>query len=314
MEKPPSQIPPKAKPAKTFSKGFRNFILGLAILVCLSALAGSLFHDRWEGAARKIGVVEVMGVITDSRDIIRQLRQYNDDASILGIIIRIDSPGGAVAPSQEIYDEVIKIRNGGKKIFASIGSLGASGGYYIAAAADRIFASPGTLTGSIGVIMAFSNLEELLRKIGLRPEIVKSGKFKDTGSPSRTMTKEERKYLQTVVDDVHSQFVEAVSVGRNMDIKNARKLADGRIYTGRQAKNLQLIDTLGGLEEAIASLAKMVGIVGRPTIIQEEPKIGFLDWLLQGSISKEIQNTLSPSRFSMVQYLWVPGSPLSIVK
>lgn len=314
METPTPQIPPAAKPKRPFSAGFRIFIVCLAVLVCLSALFGSLFSDSLEGSARKIGVVEVIGVITDSRDIIRQLRGFNDDASILGIIVRIDSPGGAVAPSQEIYDEIIKIRKGGKKIFASMGSLGASGGYYIAAAADRIFASPGTLTGSIGVIMAFSNLEGLMQKIGLRPEVIKSGKFKDTGSPSRSMSKEERIYLQTVVDDVHSQFVEAVSIGRNMDIESARKLADGRIYTGRQAKNLKLIDSLGGLEKTISSLAQILGIVGRPTIIQEEPEVGFLDWLLQGSISKEIRNTLSPSRFSMVQYLWVPGNPLSIVK
>lgn len=316
METEPPKIKPPS-PSKTgmsFSRGFRIFIVGLAILVSLSALAGSWFSDRLEGSGKKIGLVEVIGVILDSREVVRQLRQYDDDDSIKGIILRIDSPGGAVAPSQEIYDEVLKIRGGGKKIVASMGSLGASGGYYIAAAADKIFASPGTLTGSIGVIMAFSNFEELMHKIGLRPEVVKSGKFKDTGSPTRSMSKEEREYLQAVVNDVHKQFVEAISVGRNMEIELARKLADGRIYTGRQAKELRLIDSLGGLEAAISSLAQMVGIIGRPTIIEEETKVPFLDWLLQGAISKEIKNTLSPSRFSIVQYLWVPGSSLSVVK
>ena len=310
----PKPAPPPSKPAKTFGAGLRIFIIGLAVLIGLSALLGSLLKGHIGETGQKIGVVEVIGVITSSRDIVRQLREFGDDESIHGIILRIDSPGGSVAPSQEIYDAVLKIRKNGKKIFASMGNLGASGGYYIAAAADKIFANPGTLTGSIGVIMAFSNFEELLRKVGLRPEVIKAGKFKDTGSPNRAMTKEERQYLQNVVDDVHSQFVEAIAIGRGINIDEARKLASGRIFTGRQAKELNLIDSLGGLEDAIASLAQTVGIIGRPKIIQEEPDVSPLDWLLKGSISKEIRSTLSPTRFSIVQYLWVPGNPLGIVK
>lgn len=306
--------PPSPKQTRTFSSGFRLFILGLAILIAVSALFGSLFKDHIGGTSQKVGIVEVTGIITSSRDIVRQLREFGEDESIMGIIVRIDSPGGSVAPSQEIYDEVLKIRNQGKTIFASMGNLGASGGYYIAAAANKIFANPGTLTGSIGVIMAFSNFEELMRKIGLRSEVIKAGKFKDVGSPGRAMTKEERKYLQNVVDDVHNQFIEAIALGRGMTIKEARKLATGSIFTGRQAKALNLVDNLGGLEDAIASLAQTVGIVGRPKIIQEEPDVKLLDLLLKGTIFREIRNTLSPNRFSLVQYLWLPGNPLVIVK
>ena len=309
----PKPASPPARSGRTFGAGLRVFIFGLAILIALSALFGSLLKDQIGDASQKIGIVEVTGVITSSRDIVRQLREFGEDESIRGIILRIDSPGGSVAPSQEIYDAVLKIRKSGKKIYASMGNLGASGGYYIAAAADRIFANPGTLTGSIGVIMAFSNFEELLRKIGLRPEVIKAGKFKDAGSPTRAMTKEERKYLQAVVDDVHNQFVEAITIGRGIDIEEARKLASGQIFTGRQAKELNLIDNLGGLEDAIASLAEAVGIIGRPNIIQEEPDVSPLDWLLKGSISKEIRSALNPTRFSLVQYLWVPGSPYGII-
>ena len=167
----PKPDQPPIKPAGMFSSGLRIFIFGLAILIAVSALFGTLLKDQIGEASQKVGIVEVTGVITSSQDIVRQLREFGDDDSILGIILRIDSPGGSVAPSQEIYDAVLKIRKSGKKIYASMGNLGASGGYYIAAAADKIFANPGTLTGSIGVIMAFSNFEELMRKIGLRPEV-----------------------------------------------------------------------------------------------------------------------------------------------
>ena len=317
MDNPSSEIPkpavPPVQPTRTFSSGFRIFVFGLAILIVISAIWGSLLKGKISDTGDNVGIVEVIGIISDSRDIVRQLREYGDDTSIKGIILRIDSPGGSVAPSQEIYDEVLKIRRNGKKIYASMGNLGASGGYYIAAAADKIFANPGTLTGSIGVIMAFSNFEELMRKIGLRPEVIKAGKFKDVGSPGRAMTKEERNYLQNVVDDVHSQFIEAIALGRGIKIEEARKLATGSIFTGRQALKLNLVDNMGGMEDAIAGLSQALGIVGRPNLIQEEPEVSPLDWLLKGSISKEIRSTLSPTRFSIVQYLWVPGSPLGIV-
>ena len=301
----PAVNPPK-KTDKSFWRGFLFFLLGAAFLYVASELMGSYFSDGLDGPKEKIALVEVKGTILDSTDIVRQIRQYRNDDEIKGIILRIDSPGGAVAPSQEIYDEVLKVRADKKKIYTSMGSLAASGGYYIASASDRIFANPGTLTGSIGVIMAFSNAEQLMSKIGVRAEVIKSGEFKDTGSPLRSMTRKERRYLQSVVDDVHQQFIEAVAKGRNMDIKEAAKFADGRIFTGRKAHEMKLVDDLGGLEFAIATLGKDLGIEGRPKVVYEKPEEGFLDWLLSAKVSESLQTNLARSRFPSLQYLWTP--------
>src|SRR3989338_536104 len=183
----------------------------------------------------KLALVRIEGVITESEDIVRQIKKYREDAAINGIVLRIDSPGGAVGPSQEIYKEVLRTTEG-KKVVASMGGLAASGGYYIACAANKIFANPGTITGSIGVIMAFSNFEELMKKLGLKTIVIKSGKFKDTGSPVRELTGDEKKILQGVSDDIHGQFIEAVAKGRNLKIESVRELADGRIFSGRQAR------------------------------------------------------------------------------
>ena len=299
---------PGEKKKKSFGRTLLYFLLGLAALVVLSSVLGRyLSEGGLEGGNETIAMVEVIGTIMDSKEIVRQLSHYRRDDDIKAIILRIDSPGGAVAPSQEIYDEVLRVRADHKKIYASMGSLAASGGYYIAAATDRIFANPGTLTGSIGVIMAFSNAEKLMKKIGLEPEVVKSGKFKDVGSPLRKMKPHERKYLQTVVDDVHQQFIEAVAKGRNMSTREARKLADGRIFTGRQALKLKLVDELGGLEDVIAQLGKDVGIQGRPKVIWEEPPQGFLDWVLDSALPRDFNTSMVPSQFPSLQYLWLPG-------
>ncbi len=291
---------------KSFLRGFLYFLLGVALLYGASELLGKYYSDGLDGPKEKIAMVEVNGAILDSYDIVRQIRTYRRDDEIKGIIIRIDSPGGAVAPAQEIYDEVLKVRADKKKIYTSMGSLAASGGYYIASASDRIFANPGTLTGSIGVIMAFSNAEKLMNKIGLRPEVIKSGKFKDTGSPLRSMTKKERQYLQSVVNDVHQQFVEAVAKGRNMDIKEASKFADGRIFTGRKAHEMKLVDELGGLEFTISKLGEALGIEGRPKVVYEEPEESLWDWLLSSKVSENLQSNLTGSRFPTLQYLWSP--------
>ncbi|MEE9258586.1 MAG: signal peptide peptidase SppA [Nitrospinaceae bacterium] len=301
--------PPAAeKPKKSFGRALLYFLLGLVVLVILSSVLSRYLSKGGLGDGREtIAMVEVTGTIMDSKEIVRQLSGYRRDDDIKAIILRINSPGGAVAPSQEIYDEVLRIRADHKKIYASMGSLAASGGYYIAAATDRIFANPGTLTGSIGVIMAFSNAEQLMKKIGLEPEVVKSGKFKDVGSPHRKMKPHERKYLQKVVDDVHQQFIEAVAKGRNMSTGEARKLADGRVFTGRQALKLKMVDELGGLEDAIAQLGKDVGIKGRPKVIWEEPPRGFMDWLMAGFLPSDFKASMVPSRFPSLQYLWLPG-------
>ncbi len=299
---------PVEKPKKSFGRTLLYFILGLVALVVLSLVFGRYLADGGlDDGKEKIALVEISGQITDSREIVRQLSKYRRDDDIKAILLRINSPGGAVAPSQEIYDEVLRVRADNKKIYASMGSLAASGGYYIAVAADRIFANPGTLTGSIGVIMAFANAEKLMEKIGLEPQVVKSGKYKDVGSPARKMTAEERIYLQRVVDDVHQQFIDTVVQGRNITPKQARKLADGRVFTGRQALELKMVDEMGGLEDVIVKLGEAVGIEGRPRVVWEEPPKGFLEWLMQGSLPNEFKANWIPSQFPSLQFLWLPG-------
>ncbi len=228
----------------------------------------------------KIALIRLEGVIADSRKIVKELRAYRKDPDIKAILLRIDSPGGAVAPSQEIYDELIEIQNeGSKKVISSMGTVAASGGYYIASATDFIMANPGTLTGSIGVIMELTNFEGLLSKIGVEGVTIKSGKNKDVGSPFRKMKKEERALLQNVLDDVHAQFIEAVAQGRSLDIETVRTLADGRIFTGRQAKEVGLVDELGSLQSAIRRLGEMAGIEGEPKIVETQERTPFLELL-----------------------------------
>tara|TARA_B100001105_G_C22090026_1_gene314615 strand:- start:15 stop:587 length:573 start_codon:yes stop_codon:yes gene_type:complete len=189
-----------------------------------------------------------------------------------------------------------------------MGTLAASGGYYIASATNRIFANPGTLTGSIGVIMAFSNIKGLMDKIGLQPEVIKAGKYKDVGSPVRAMTQKEKDLLQNVVTDVHQQFIEAVAKGRNLSTAEVSKVADGRILTGRQAHSLNLVDQLGGLQASIDQLALEVGIIGTPKIIKEKQDIQFLDWLLQVTKNQTAIQKYLPTSKSPLQYTWILGN------
>jgi len=276
----------------------------LFLALILLALVGiSSITSEWvqQGTKNRIGIVDITGLISDSQYIVNQVKKFRQDKRIRGIILRIDSPGGAVGPSQEIYDEVLKTRESGKTIYASMGALAASGGYYIASAAEKIFANPGTLTGSIGVIMAFSNAKGLMEKIGLQPEIVKAGEYKDIGSPARAMTQKERNLLQSVVTDVHQQFIEAVASGRDISVAEVTKIADGRILTGRQAYSLNLVDQIGGLQVSIDQLAHKVGIIGSPKIIKETPRVGFLDWVLKSTVN---QSLINRSSIPSLQYTW----------
>jgi protease-4 len=293
------------KRKRSFGKSFLIFLGVIFLFMVVSSIIGSFFSDGIMESDNQIAIVEIKGMISESRATVQQLRKFQHNPKVKGIIVRIDSPGGAVGPSQEIYNAVARIRDeGDKKIFASLGSVAASGGYYIASAADTIFANPGTLTGSIGVIMAFSNIQDLIEKIGIRPEVIKSGAFKDAGSPVRSISKEERKLLQNLVDDVHQQFVEDVAKGRNLPNEDIGRLADGRVYTGRQAFELKMVDRMGGLQDAIDLLATQAGIEGAPKIVQEEEKVPFMDWLLQSSIRKNLTETLSPQSSPSLQFLW----------
>lgn len=272
-------------------------------LVLILAVSSLLDRPARFVAHNQVGVVEVEGVIVDSQEIIKQLDDFNENGSVKAIVLRIDSPGGGVGPSQEIHDEVKRI-DADKPIVVSMGSVAASGGYYIAAPAREIFANPGTLTGSIGVIMEFANIQELLDKIGLRSEVVKSGKHKDIGSPVRPMTDEDRALLQGVIDDVHSQFVDSVAAGRQLDVHKVQGLADGRIFTGRQARELGLVDQLGNLEAAVRRAAELGGIDGRPEVVyppDEKPKL--IDFLVQEA-SSQLRQALLRQQGGGLQYVW----------
>ena len=251
----------------------------------------------------KIAIINIESIITQSSNTVRQIKKYADDKSIKAIVLRIDSPGGGVAPSQEIYSEILNVRkNSNKIVVTSMGNLAASGGYYIACASDKIVANPGTLTGSIGVIMTFSNIEELMKKIGLKTEIIKSGEFKDIGSPMREFTEKEKKLLQGVIDDVYDQFVNAVSVGRSIAVQKVKELSDGRIFTGRQAFEIGLVDKLGSLEEAIKLAAELVGIEGKPKIVSEKKEKNLLFKLLENKVLSYLPKQLHI--IPGLQYLW----------
>lgn len=251
----------------------------------------------------KIGVIEVYGVIADSKLIIEQLHDFRDNDSIKALVLRIDSPGGGVGPSQEIHDEVMAV-DALKPVIVSMGSVAASGGYYIAAPAREIIANPGTIIGSIGVIMEFTNFQELLDKIGLSSVVVKSGEFKDIGSPTRVMTAAERQILQDLIDDVHSQFISSVAEGRNLEETTVRSLADGRIFSGRKAMEIGLVDRMGNLEVAIKRAAELAGVDGEPTVVYPpSKKPRFIDLFIEETL-KRIQFALQKQRTVGLQYLW----------
>lgn len=231
---------------------------------------------------RRVGLVEIIGDIDDPADVVEQLERMRRDPSVRAVVVRLDSPGGGVAASQEIHEAVQKVREEGKPVVASMGGVAASGAYYVACAADSIVSNPGTLTGSIGVIMSFPNTEELFRKVGLKFEVVKTGKFKDMGSLSRPMTVDERELLQKVLSNVYEQFVDAISEGRNLDREDILPYADGRIFSGDQAQDYGFVDRLGDLNDAIHLAAGMAGIAGRPTVVRKERRrVSFLDLFQQ---------------------------------
>ena len=217
------------------------------------------------GADDRVGVVEVMGPIADSKKTIEELREFADADRIKAIVVRVDSPGGAVGPSQEIFDTILSIREK-KTVLVSMGSMAASGGFYIACAGEKVFANPGTLTGSIGVIMQVPNVAGVLKWAGVEMNTITAGKLKDSGSPYREMTAEERAYFQSVLSDVHEQFITSVARGRGLDDKAVRPYADGRVFSGRQAREWKLVDELGGLEAAVAEAGRMAKISGKPEI------------------------------------------------
>jgi protease-4 len=234
----------------------------------------------------KVAVVEVEGIIgagigpgVDADAIVRTLGEHRDNPSVAAVVLRINSPGGVVGPTQEIFAAVERVRAAGKPVVASLGAVAASGGYYVAVAANRIYANPGTLTGSIGVVMQLANVEGLLKKVGVDYVVVKAGTYKDIGNFARPMKPEERQVLQSLLDDVYGQFVHAVAEHRGLEEKAVLAFADGRIYSGQQARALKMVDEMGSLEDAIEGAAKLAGVRGKPRVIYPRRHFSIRDLL-----------------------------------
>ncbi len=249
-------------------------LVGTLVTVSLAFLVVNLSlssDDLALGSLNKrVGLVEIVGDIESSEGIVDQLEHMRRDSSIRAVVLRLDSPGGGVAASQEIYDAVQRVRKEDKPVVASMGSVAASGAYYVACAADSIVSNPGTLTGSIGVILSFPNTEELFKKVGVRFEVVKTGKYKDIGSLSRPMTPDEKALLQGVLSNVYEQFVNAIADGRGMEKSDILPYADGRIFSGSQALEYGFVDRLGDLDDAIKLAGEMGKIQGRPVVVRKE--------------------------------------------
>ena len=253
----------------------------------------------------KIGVIPIEGTILDSEPVLTQLIQFKNDKQIKAIILRINSPGGGVAPSQEIYREIRRTKKT-KKIIASMGSLAASGGYYIAAASDKIVANPGTLTGSIGVIMDFIHVEELMEKLGLGMEVLKSGEFKDIGYPHRKLTERDRALIMEVMAEIQGQFVDAVAQGRNLPREKVLEVADGRVFSGTQAKELGLVDVLGNFRDAVELAKEMTDIEREVTLVYpKKAHKRFWEFFLEDT-SRVLLKVLKTALGPRMEYRW-PG-------
>ncbi|HEV2113390.1 MAG TPA: signal peptide peptidase SppA [Terriglobales bacterium] len=281
------------------------FVLLIAVLT-LVGLAAGRHNSDFAGFGDKIGVVDLEGVIIEPQTMVHDLKEFADDDSVKAIIIHINTPGGGAAASQEIYSEVKRIRDEKKKkIVSSVESVGASGGYYVASGTEKIYANPASIVGSIGVISQWFNYEDLLKWAKLKDVTFKAGALKDTGNPAREMTPEEKAYFQSLIDDMHQQFIRAVADGRKIKFQDVQKIADGRVWTGQQALPLKLVDKLGDFEMAVDETAKSVGIKGEPVLVHPEKKKRTLLDVIFGDISDII-----PSQAKLLDthrgfyYLW----------
>lgn len=285
------------------------FFILIAFSIFTTLVLGSMGLAVWMGSSagdfggEAVGVVEIEGPIVDARDAIEQIRQFRDDEDIKAIVVRVDSPGGAVGPSQEIYREIRKTV-ATKNVVASMGAIAASGGYYVACAADGIVANPGTITGSIGVIMGYTNFRQLLDKIGMVPVVIKSGPYKDIGSPTREMREDERELLQTITNGIREQFVTAIAEGRKLDRDKVAAAADGRIFTGEDAKALGLVDRLGNFADALEWAGELGGIEGEVVpVYGRDKELSLLRQLMTSSVSRLLSKIVRPEIYAEYRYL-----------
>jgi protease IV len=309
------QIHPEPRGRSSFGLGLAIlgglFVIFLVMLVVVGIFSGGGQSDgvgRNFSFGSKVAILEVTGVITEAEPTLRKLREFRDNDSVKAVVLRIDSPGGAVAPTQEIYTELKRFRKR-KPVVASMASVAASGGFYVAMPCNYIFASPGTLTGSIGVIMNMTDLGDFFNWLKIKQEVVKSGKFKDAGSPFRALTPEERDYFQGVVSNVHGQFKAAILESRKLKPEQVEEIADGRVFTGEQAKDLGLIDGLGNLEDAINKAGELGGIKGEPEVLWPVKKYNWFSELGSEFAGSVFNKMVSPLN-SAIWYLQ-PGTIFS---
>jgi protease IV len=326
---PPPPIAPTVVVAAPRKSRKGMFFFG-AMAGCLVLVAGFFFlvlmlaafrgesDGRFTLSTDRVAVVPIEGPIVESRDTIDSLEEYAESSTVKAIVVRINSPGGGIAPSQEIYSAIRHIREEtGKPVVASFDSVAASGGFYIAAACDEIVANPGSITGSIGVILQWLEYEELIRWAKMRPQTLTSGPLKSAGSPVENLTEEQRKYLQHVVDQLHSQFVRAVAEGRKGKLtqEDVARLADGRVFTGEEALSLKLIDRLGTLRDAVRVAGRRAGIEGEPAMIYPKPRTPTLIDLLSGSgtdAAETIIDKIMSRRAAQFLYLWEAAGAASV--
>jgi protease-4 len=285
---------------------FFLFVLAVFSIVYLTLHAGGAETAGLTSFGDRIGVVDLNGVILSPQPVVGELKKFGDDSSIKAIILHVNSPGGGVAASEEIYREVKRIRTEKKKkIVVSIESVGASGAYYVSSASDKIYADQGSIVGSIGVIAQWVNYGDLLKWAKMKDIVIKTGEFKDTGNPARDLTPAEQAYMQSLIDNMFGQFIKAVADGRGLKYDDVKSFANGKVWTGEQAMSMKLIDSVGDFETAVADTAKSVGIKGEPTLVRPEKERKTLLDLLLGDISDYL-----PSREKMLEqqvgfyYLW----------
>ncbi|MBN1398509.1 MAG: signal peptide peptidase SppA [Bacteroidetes bacterium] len=281
------------------------FLFGIIIFVMMSWMFSDEGDSSIGSVGDKLAVIELKEEIYFSEEIVRQFKKYRENSSVRAIVFRIESPGGGVAASQEIFEEVKKTRDAGKPVVVSMGSVAASGGYYVACAANKIVANPGTLTGSIGVISHFLSFEPLMKKVGVEETTIKTGKFKDIGSPFRKTTEEDKQYFNSVISDVYDQFVDAIEEERGLERAHILKYADGRVFTGRQAVEYGFVDTLGTMEDAVSIAAELGDIKGRPNVIKETKRKTFFERIIGDAAAEVTKIGHEFLRSPVLQYRFV---------
>ena len=311
---PPPPVAPepqrKSRVPSFFFGVFSGCLVGIILFSFIAAViaAGRTDTSTDIFSTQRVAIIPIEGEIFEARDTIELLHRYSESATVRAIVMRINSPGGAVTPSQEIYEEIRKVKaRSHKPIVASLDTVAASGGFYIASACDQIVSNPGSITGSIGVILQWMEIKDLVNWAKMKPQTITSGTMKDVGSPYRDMTDEERAYLQRITAQLHHQFINAVAEGRKgkMSLEDVERIADGRVFTGEEALDLKLVDRLGNLDDAVTVAAKMAGVRGRPgTLYPKKRKPTLFDMLTSTDDSKTLVDRVLSRRGAMFLYRW----------